>query len=237
LIESIRESQRQQDKAIAELKLKLNEQSQVKNHLLEMNEFKPNVSFSKDWFGRLYLNEYSSIDPFQSQILSDPEFFDLIKVCEFSLKGKWTLLYRGTRDGFGASDFHSKCDGHSNTLTILKAHGTSFIFGGFTSVNWDCSGQFQSDPNAFLFSLTNKENQPCKINQINTTKSILTCSSYGPTFGGGYDIYICDFANTTKHSFSELDDSYQHPQPSQGYSYLAESEYFLLSEIEVYQKE
>ena len=34
-----------------------------------------------------------------------------------------------------------------------------------------------------------------------------------------------------------LGNSNQHPQPSQGDSYLAGSEFFLLSEIEVYQKE
>jgi hypothetical protein len=35
--------QRQQEKVIEELKLKLDEQSQVKDHLIKMNEFKPNV--------------------------------------------------------------------------------------------------------------------------------------------------------------------------------------------------
>jgi hypothetical protein len=45
----------------------------------------------------------------------------LIKLCEFSPNNKWTLLYRGTRDGFGADVFHSKCDDHPNTLTLLKA--------------------------------------------------------------------------------------------------------------------
>ncbi len=34
--------------------------SQVKDHLIKMNEFKPNVSFSPDSFGQLRLNEYSS---------------------------------------------------------------------------------------------------------------------------------------------------------------------------------
>ena len=61
---------------------------------------------------------------------------ELIKLCEFSPNDKWTLLYRGTRDGFGADVFHSKCDDHPNTLTLLKAKESSFIFGGFTSVNW-----------------------------------------------------------------------------------------------------
>jgi hypothetical protein len=130
LIESIREIQLKQEEAIAELKSKLNEQSQVRDNLTRMNEFKPNRSFSPDSFGQLRLNEYS-IDPFRSQILSGNQPSELIQLCEFTSNDKWTLLYRGTRDGFGAVDFHTKCDDHSNTLTIVKANGSSYIFGGF----------------------------------------------------------------------------------------------------------
>jgi hypothetical protein len=121
-------------------------------------------------------------------------------------------------------------------LTILKAKGSSYIFGGFALVNWESSFKFKSDQNSFLFSLTNKDNQPSKMRQINTTKSILCHSAYGPTFGDN-DIYICDSSNSTENSFSNLGRSYQHPQPSQGQSYLAGSFQFQLSEIEVYQKE
>jgi hypothetical protein len=50
-----------------------------------------------------------------SLIISDlPPLFD-----EFRLK-KWELLWRGSRDGFGAGDFDSRCDGHANTLTLVK---------------------------------------------------------------------------------------------------------------------
>jgi hypothetical protein len=237
LIESIREMQRKQEEAIAELKLKLNEQSQVKDKLILKNEFKPNLSFRPDSFGQLCLNEYSISDPFKSQILKDKQPSELIKLCEFSSNDKWTLLYRATRDGFSAANFHSKCDGHSNTLTIFKAKETSHIFGGFTSISWESFGQYKSDPNAFLFSLTNRDNQPCKIRQINTEYSIYCGSAYGPTFGNGHAIYICDFANRLAGSYSKLGHSYQHPQPSQGHSYLAGSHPFQLSEIEVYQKE
>jgi len=45
-------------------------------------------------------------------------------------------LYRGTRDDFGSSDFHSKCDGLSNTLTIFKAKQSEFIFGGLGTVDY-----------------------------------------------------------------------------------------------------
>jgi hypothetical protein len=137
-----------------------------------MNEFKPNLSFNQDSFGSLYLNDYSIIDPFKSQILSGNQPSDLIKLCGFSSKDKWTLLYRGTRDGFEANDFHSKCDDHPNTLTIIKASGSSYIFGGFTSVHWDRTSDYKSDPNAFLFSLTNRDNQPCKMRNIKTEYSI-----------------------------------------------------------------
>jgi hypothetical protein len=234
LIESIREMQRQQEEAIAELKLKLDEQSQVKNNLIDMNEFKPNLSINQDSFGQLSLNEYSK-NPFESQILKDNQP-ELIKLCEFNPKDRWTLLFRGTRDGFGATNFHSKCDGHNNTLTILKAKGSSYIFGGFTSINWDSSSGWKSDPNAFLFSLTNRDNQPCKMKQINITNSIYCHSGYGSTFGRGHDIYIANNANTTAGSYSNLGNAYQHPQPNQGYSYLAGSNHFQLSEIEIYEK-
>ena len=58
VIESIRDIQRKQEESIAELRLKLNEQSQVKDNLIKMNDLKPNLSFSQDSFGQLHLNEY-----------------------------------------------------------------------------------------------------------------------------------------------------------------------------------
>jgi len=121
-------------------------------------------------------------------------------------------------------------------LTIVEAKVSSYIFGGFASITWESSGGFKSDPNAFLFSLTNKDNKPCKMKQIDTNQSIFFRSDYGPIFGNS-DFYISDFANTTMDSGSHLGRSYQHPQPSQGNSYLAGSYKFQLSEIEVYQKE
>ncbi len=90
----------------------------------------------------------------------------MIELCEFSSNDIWSLLYRGTRDGFDSGDFHSRCDNHSNTLTILKAKESKFIFGGFTTVSWESCpalGKYKSDPNAFIFSLTNNDNKPLKM--------------------------------------------------------------------------
>ena len=90
-------------------------------------------------FGQLKLNEFSSFDTFISKILTGQQPLELIKLCGFDLKAQFNLLYRASEHGFQSSQFHSKCDGKGNILTILKANG--FIFGGFTSVIWDSSSQ------------------------------------------------------------------------------------------------
>src|SRR5579883_1376314 len=93
---------------------------------------------------------------------------DLMKLCEFDSKTKFSLLYRGSRDGFEASDFHFSCDNKPKTLTIVKST-SECIFGGYTEAEWSSSEDnlFKRDPNAFLFSLVNKQNEPIKIKVAN----------------------------------------------------------------------
>jgi len=55
--------------------------------------------------------------------------------------------------------------------------------------------------------------------------------------GVGYDLHICNGANTRVGSHANVGSSYHNPEPEQGESFLAGSQYFQLSEIEVYQKE
>ena len=249
LIETIREMHQKQEESLRDIQLKLNQMNQVKDHLKETNYFKPNLSSynqeETSLFGSIKLNAcWSNMNLFKSEILKDErQSIELIELCEFSPNDKWSLLYRGTRDGFGAKDFHSNCDGHSNTLTILKAKESEFIFGGYTTVSWEspARGKYKSDPNAFIFSLTNKENKPLKMNiNPNQHESAICChSSWGPTFGE--DIHISNNSNTTIYSYSNLGFTYKHPQyeedTDEASTFLAGSHYFQLDEIEVYQKE
>jgi hypothetical protein len=89
-----------------------------------------------------------------STIISDfPEIF-----AEFRGK-QFKLLWCGSRDGFGLAEFHSRCDGHPNTITvILDIEGN--IFGGFTPLKWDSSGGSKADESlkSFLFTLKNWRN-------------------------------------------------------------------------------
>ena len=241
LIESIKEMQQKQEENIKILKFKFIEMNQIKNYLKATNEFKPDLNFNIDLFGQLNLTEYSS-DPFKSKILTGQQSSALLKLCEFNSRDRFKLLYRASEHGFGSKDFHSNCDFIPNTLTILKARESSFIFGGFASSTWDYElNDFKSDPNAFLFSLTNKDNKPCKIKigQNEHQYSIYCSSDHGPKFGG-HDICITSHSNTNKDSYSELGFTYTHPQYACGTdeakSFLAGSYKFQLSEIEVYQK-
>jgi hypothetical protein len=100
-----------------------------------------------------------SVASLGSRIISDvPTIF-----AEFRKK-QFSLLLRGSRDGFEAQEFHLRCDGHANTLTvILNTKGN--IFGGFTPVEWE-SGEphYKADDSlkSFVFTLKNPHNIPAR---------------------------------------------------------------------------
>jgi hypothetical protein len=76
-----------------------------------------------------------------------------------------TLLWRGSRDGFRATDFHSRCDGHANTLTmILDTDGN--IFGGFTRARWESGFRTKYNPGrslkSYIFTVKNPHNVPAR---------------------------------------------------------------------------
>ena len=99
--------------------------------------------------------------------------------------------------------------------------------------------------NAFLFSLVNKPGWgPVTFRppgeSLSHDYAIYSCSSYGPTFGGGYpDIYIAPEASSNSNSYSYLGYTYNLPS---GHSYksefarsfLAGSPNFQPDEVEVF---
>ena len=74
---------------------------------LETNQLKSCLKFDTDRFGTLNLNRYTTLDIFpESEILNEDQSFDLIRLCEFNFFDNWKLLYRASRDGFDANNFH-----------------------------------------------------------------------------------------------------------------------------------
>lgn len=99
---------------------------------------------------------------------------------------KFIPLFSTSREGDSASEFHKKCNGKSNSLVLVKTKAGK-RFGGFTSFHWNyANNNYANDSKAFVFSLDNRE---CyKYN--NNGNAIYCHSSYGPTFGGGFDLYL-----------------------------------------------
>ena len=151
-------------------------------------------------FGTLTLYDYKS-NLSTSQILSKQQAFDLIRLCEFDSTNKFSLLYRGSQDGFEARDYHAKCDGHLNTLTIIKASNTAFIFGGFVALKLESKNKSKQDRKGFIFSLTNGDNRSYKM-KVKPKCVAITCHSDWCSIFGDGDIRIANNANVNTNSFS-----------------------------------
>jgi hypothetical protein len=138
-----------------------------------------------------------------SSILTEELSEALLNLTGLSMYEDFSLIYQARRDGFRTIDFHAKCDGHLNTLVVVKEADNGNILGGFATVDWsvDAYNLFKNDPNAFSFSLTNEYNLSFKVNPIQSIYS-----SYYDGFGFGQlpSIKIATDANLNKNSFSYL---------------------------------
>merc|ERR1711937_341897 len=107
------------------------------------------------------------------------------------------LLFKATRDGWNAyHDFHSRCDDQGPTLTVFKSP-EGYIYGGYTQASWrEVGGNYVEDWKAWLYWIKCKQGIPERKMNVRTdgnqVHAIYPHNSYGPTFGGGHDIYISD---------------------------------------------
>ena len=212
--------------------------TEFENKIKELEKENQNLKNNLEYFHKVYLSpeqlnkiKTSNID---SQILKlyDSNELNLIeKGVQKNLKkkiNKYTLLFRATRDGYRSSNFHSKCDGKSNTVTLVETT-TGRRFGGFTDAQWDQSSSYKTGSNGFIFSLDNNEIYYNKNNQYN----IYCNSSNGPSFGAASDLYISDGCNSNNCS-----DGSGHSYETNGKQYvLAGSNNFLVQDYEVFQLE
>jgi len=144
---------------------------------------------------------------------------------EFAGKKK-NNLYRGCRDGFTSTVFHTLCNGKGPTLTIIK-NNQDRVCGGFNYNSWS-SDESYNNSNAekcFLFSLTKGEKYDTNPSAQNI---VYNAEAYGPTFGGGNDLYIA--ADMKTNSNSSTKSSYAIPDNNE----LTGTNKFIVVDIEVY---
>ena len=104
------------------------------------------------------------------------------------------------------------------------------------------NGVWGRSNSSFLFSLRNKDGLAPFIANIKKGQEhhALYCySGYGPTFGAGYDLYICNNPHQVSKSYSYFGSSYQLPtgyfcSSEQARNLLAGQYKFLTTEIEVF---
>jgi len=104
------------------------------------------------------------------------------------------LLYRASKDGFEAENFHKLCDNKGSTIMISKLQENGKLIGGYNPLSWTSFG-FGSTSNSFLFSFAKKDdpNSECIIkvaNNIEQNFAIHYNPKYGPAFGSGCDLKI-----------------------------------------------
>merc|ERR1712130_262031 len=150
------------------------------------------------------------------------------------------LLYRGSRDGFNAQAFHSKCDDKGATLVVIKSKGYPNIFGGYCPVSWTGNSSYVSNDACWLFSLINSHKKPVKLVPSQTSNHLYMNTGYGPTFGGGHDIYVCSTMQSTSNycnpnTYRQFAPGYDQLGITYTNTLLAGSYNFFVEEIEIFQ--
>ena len=92
------------------------------------------------------------------------------------------------QSGDDSVDFHTAVDGQGATFTIIQLDNGNTI-GGYNPISWQSASYYNGsgDLSAFLFNLTSQ----LKLDQSqNIPYQTYNRSNYGPTFGGGHDLYV-----------------------------------------------
>lgn len=156
------------------------------------------------------------------------------------------LVYRGTRDGDSAKEFHKRCDKIGQNLTLVKTDKDK-IFGGFTKCNWEIpekylkemeeedteSGIQKKDKYSFCFTLGSEKKIYEHCEDEGEEKEAIFCSpKFGPTFCSNifaiYNKFLKNGGYSTKKETSCFDgqiDDYE----------LTGEKDFKIKELEIYE--
>ena len=190
------------------------------NNINNKNNFNKNEIYNSNLNNNIYINIDSKILEYNDQykeILI--EWLKKPNKNNIGIKNvkNIILLYRGSRDGFGAKNFHEKCNYKGETLTIIQSKD-GYIFGGYTEINWDNTSwnkifglknnsRREGKGNEFVFTLKNPYNiPPCKFNMKKEWLGHSICCEVkrGPIFGCN-DIRIEDNCNVNYNTFKCFD--------------------------------
>lgn len=114
------------------------------------------------------------------------------------LKGKnLQLIYRATRDGWSAADFHKKADvGLPSLLCVQVSAGSGLlggilsnkagaadIVGGYNPFGWSSVDDYRNTRNAFVFRKDGATGELFKCAAISAEGAVYDFGEFGPSFG------------------------------------------------------
>lgn len=173
-----------------------------------------------------FLNRIQAV--LSKNILLNNDEFDLLKY--FINKGniKLSLIYKATIDSDFSNKFHEKCDNHAPTITLIKTDD-GIRFGGYTTQTWNNNEECKQDDEAFLFSINLRR----KYEIEKGVECAIYCGGdYGPTFGEGFDICLCNNFMGVNGSYSNFPKSYG--RGSSTNELTEKNRNFKISDVEVY---
>jgi hypothetical protein len=130
--------------------------------------------------------------PFDSVILTSKHSSSINTL----LPGKQLrLLFRGSRDGSSSVAFHNKCDNIAPLFIVCKANN-NYIATVYVTVAFKSIGNYStaSSGTSWINNLDNGSSLSTNkyYNTNHPQYTIYDYYWYGPTFGGGHDLYIPD---------------------------------------------
>ena len=192
---TIKESLREQNRDSSIPNEKENENENNNNNNFELDE--KNIDENNPSVDSKELDKFNN--GILKDIIKEQEEIELVvnKISEKYPGSTYRLLYKGSRDGDGANDFHSKCDEAEKTLIIVEDNYGN-RFGGFTTQDW--GGQYlqKKDDEAFIFSIDKK-----KVYDVIPNQNAIGCyPNFGPVFFGCqiriYDNFLTKGGTTYK---------------------------------------
>ena len=153
----------------------------------------------------------SKVLKLRDSIATDLEF---IKKCFNNPKQlKLRLIFRASEHEFRAAAFHQKCDNIANTLTVARTEFGKTI-GGFSKYKWNepnnLSHVVNSNRETFLLHFDYSQ----KMVPIVDNRLIYCRNDFGPTFGGGHDLYIGDNCFDVYSSYANFPNTYNFEGPN-----------------------
>ncbi len=111
------------------------------NNFNQIEGEEQNATFSTNTYNNKRKKQIFELN-IESKILKkediSEDFFLFSKIRELYMYNRYmklSLIYRGSKDGATAKDFHAKCDLIGPNITLIKTK-KKYIFGGFTNKGW-----------------------------------------------------------------------------------------------------